>query len=76
MEFNQLRVGDKVRITALSVGDSHYRQRLIAMGLIPGTIFTVTRIAPLGDPIEIAIRGYALSLRKNEACMLQIEGVA
>jgi len=49
-----------------------YRQRLIAMGLIPGTEFTVSRMAPLGDPIEILVRGFALSLRKHEASILQI----
>jgi len=43
------------------------------MGLIPGTEFMVTRFAPLGDPVEIKIRGFSLTLRKNEASVLQIE---
>jgi ferrous iron transport protein A len=43
------------------------------MGLTPGTEFTVVRLAPLGDPIEIVVRGYSVSLRKNEAEMLQVE---
>ncbi len=75
MKFTQLRIGHKARITAIQAGDKHYRRRLIAMGLIPGTIFTVKRIAPLGDPIEISVRGYALSLRKSEASLLAIEEV-
>jgi ferrous iron transport protein A len=45
------------------------------MGLIPGTTFVVSRIAPLGDPIEITVRGFALSLRKGEAVILKIQGV-
>jgi ferrous iron transport protein A len=50
-----------------------YRQKLIAMGLLPGTEFTVSRIAPLGDPVEILVRGFALSIRKNEANILNIQ---
>lgn len=76
MRLNDLTVGQKARILALTGGKSLYRQRLISMGLLPGTEFTVTRIAPLGDPIEIMVRGFALSLRKDEAGMLRLEGVA
>lgn len=75
MRVSELRVGQTVRIVTLSTGDKAYRQKLIAMGLTPGTEFTVSRIAPLGDPIEIQVRGFALSLRKNEANILQIEEV-
>ena len=45
------------------------------MGLTPGTEFTVERLAPLGDPIEIRVRGYAMSLRKAEADMLEVERI-
>lgn len=76
MQMNQLRMGDRARIIALkSDGDRAYRKRLIAMGLLPGTAFTVSHVAPLGDPIEIIVRGFALSLRKNEASILQIEAI-
>ncbi len=75
MRFNELKVGCKARIVALTGGKSLYRQRLIALGLLPGTEFTVTRMAPLGDPIEIFVRGFALSLRKDEANMLALEAV-
>lgn len=73
MHLSDLKIGNKARIVSLMAGDKFYRQRLIAMGLIPGTEFIVSRIAPLGDPIEILVRGYALSLRKSEAHILQIE---
>jgi ferrous iron transport protein A len=43
------------------------------MGLTPGTEFTVTRYAPMGDPVEIEVRGFALSVRKDEATMLLVE---
>lgn len=73
MKFTDLKTGQHARITALQKGDKVYRQRLIAMGILPGTTFRVARLAPLGDPIEIEIRGFALSLRKDEAAMIQIE---
>ncbi|MBX3708989.1 MAG: ferrous iron transport protein A [Gammaproteobacteria bacterium] len=75
MQVKELTVGHRVRIVSLLAGHPMYRQRLIAMGLIPGTEFVVSRMAPLGDPIEILVRGFALSLRKNEASLLQIEEV-
>jgi len=75
MHFRELKVGHVARILALAEGNQAYRRRLIAMGLVPGTTFTVSRIAPLGDPIEILVRGFALSLRKEEASILQIEAI-
>jgi Fe2+ transport system protein FeoA len=73
MHIHDLQVGHKARIISLIDGDPVYRQRLLAMGLLPGTEFTVSRMAPLGDPIEIEVRGFALSLRKSEASILKIE---
>lgn len=70
-----MKVGDKGRITRIQAGEKVYRHRLVSMGLLPGTEFTVSRIAPLGDPIEITVRGFALSLRKGEASILHIEEV-
>jgi Fe2+ transport system protein FeoA len=75
MKFSDLKTGQKARIISVGKGDLVYRQRLIAMGLLPGTEFIVSRLAPLGDPIEIEVRGYALSLRKGEAEMLAIEAI-
>ena len=75
MLVSDLKIGSKVRIVSLVGGDKAYRQRLIAMGLLPGTEFTITRMAPFGDPIEIMVRGFALSLRKHEANVLQVVGV-
>lgn len=75
MHLSQLKVGEKGRIVHVASGDKVYRQRLLAMGLLPGTEFIVSRIAPLGDPVEIAVRGFALSLRKGEASILEVEKV-
>jgi Fe2+ transport system protein FeoA len=76
MQLSEMKVGSKGRIIKVNSGEKVYRQRLIAMGLLPGTEFVVSRIAPLADPIEIEVKGFALSLRKSEASILQIEGVA
>lgn len=74
--ISNLKRGDQARITGFNqTGDTVYRSKLLAMGLTPGTVFTISRIAPLGDPIEIVVRGYALSLRKVEASILNIESI-
>jgi len=75
MQLKDMKIGATARIMRLSSGEKSYRHRLISMGLIPGTELTVSRIAPLGDPIEIQVRGFALSLRKGEASILQLEEV-
>lgn len=71
--LNNLAVGDCGCIVSLKKSSKAYRSRLLAMGLTPGTKFEVTRFAPLGDPIEIKIRGFSLSLRKAEANVLLID---
>ena len=75
MQLKDMKIGKLARIVGLSAGNKGYRHRLISMGLIPGTELVVSRIAPLGDPVEILVRGFALSLRKNEADLLQLEEV-
>jgi Fe2+ transport system protein FeoA len=59
-------VGQKGRVTGFDL-PAEPRQRLLEMGVTMGTTFEVIRFAPLGDPIEIKVRGYHLSLRKHEA---------
>lgn len=54
-------------------GSQEYRARLMAMGLTPGTPFRVQRLAPLGDPVEIEVRGFSLSLRRTEADVIEVE---
>ena len=75
MRLRDMLVGHKGRILHIESGEPFYRQRLVAMGLLPGTEFTVTRIAPLGDPIIIFVRGFLLGLRKKEANILKIERI-
>jgi len=63
------------KIAGYGKGKKEYRKKLLAMGLIKGTEFTVKRVAPMGDPVEITVRGYNLTLRKDEAAVIAVEGV-
>lgn len=71
--LRELQRGEKGRVAGYVKGPSGYRERLLAMGLTRGTQLTVTRVAPLGDPVEISVRGFALSLRKDEAAAVIVE---
>jgi len=71
--LKDLSIGEKGRVTGFSKQGRAYRKRLLAMGLTPGTEFSIVRFAPLGDPVEITLRGFSLTLRKNEADILSIE---
>jgi len=75
LNLKDLKSGDKARVTGFKTEGRTYRKRLLAMGLIPGTEFSVVRFAPLGDPVEIALRGFSLTLRKDEADILSVEKV-
>ncbi|ESS71811.1 Fe2+ transport system protein A [Methyloglobulus morosus KoM1] len=71
--LKNLVIGDLAKIVGFEPTGKPYRKKLLAMGLTPGTEFSVTRFAPMGDPVEIKLRGFALTLRKDEASVLQIE---
>ena len=73
MSLKHLTVGDMGKIVGFEQAGKAYRKRLLAMGLTPGTEFSVTRFAPMGDPVEIKLRGFSLTLRKDEAAVLLIE---
>lgn len=73
ISLKNLAVGDSGRIVGFERAGKAYRKRLLAMGLTPGTEFRVTRFAPMGDPVEIKLRGFSLTLRKDEAAILLIE---
>lgn len=60
--------------TVISIGSSGaLRRRIIDMGITPGAVIIMRKVAPFGDPIEINVRGYELSIRKSEAQEIQIE---
>lgn len=72
MTLDTLPLGQEAVITAVG-GEGALRCHLLDMGLIPRTTVRVEKVAPLGDPIELRVRGYALSLRKEDARNITVE---
>lgn len=72
MTLNDLKIGRSAVITAVG-GEGPLRCRLLDMGLIPHTRITLQKVAPMGDPIQIQVRGYELTLRREDAEKIQIE---
>ncbi|MCQ8130882.1 FeoA family protein [Methylomonas rivi] len=76
MTLKELAIGDRAKIVGFNDSGKAYRRKLLAMGLTPGTEISLIRVAPLGDPVEILIRGYSLSLRKGEADAISVDKLA
>lgn len=70
--LGDVQVGGSSIIVKLH-GEGVLRRHLMDLGLIKGTPFTVVKVAPLGDPIEITVRGYELSIRKEEAAIVEVQ---
>lgn len=70
--LREIKVGQTVRAAKLS-GEGSVKRRIMDMGITKGAEIYVRRVAPLGDPIEITVRGYELSLRKSDAEMILVE---
>lgn len=71
MTLNEVKVGETARIVRLN-GNGAVKRRIMDMGLTNGTEVTVRKIAPLGDPIELTVRGYELSIRRDEAANVEV----
>lgn len=71
IQMSDLGIGEKGRVLGFDLAPE-FRSRLLEMGLTIGVEFTVVRFAPLGDPLEIKVRGYHLSLRKKEASGVRV----
>ena len=72
--LSQLKIGEQGTVVAVN-GEGAIRRRLFDMGITPGAEVYLRKKAPLGDPIEIAIRGYELTLRKSEASHVEIKSL-
>ncbi len=71
MNLSQLPIGRRGQVVQVE-GVDEISVRLMEMGLVPGTEFTLLGAAPLGDPLEMEVRGYRLSLRKSEAARVEV----
>lgn len=70
--LREVKIGSSVKIKKLH-GEGAVKRRIMDMGLTKGTEVFIRKVAPLGDPIEITVRGYELSLRKADAEMIEVE---
>ncbi len=73
--LKDVRVGETCTVSKLG-GSGAIKRRIMDMGITKGTRIYVRKVAPLGDPIEVTIRGYELSLRKDEASYVEVTNVA
>lgn len=73
MTLKDLQIGDRAKVAGFLEGGGAYRRKLLSMGLTPGAELSVTRVAPMGDPVEIRVRGFALSVRRDEAEAISVE---
>ncbi len=72
MTLAELKAGELAEITGYTLGNAAYRAKLLALGLTHGTQLKIINVAPLGDPFEIAVRGYHLSLRRDEVGVIKV----
>ncbi len=72
MTLSELKAGQMAEITGYTLGNSAYRAKLLALGLTRGVQVKIINVAPLGDPFDLAVRGYHLSLRKDEAKVIKV----
>lgn len=70
--LRQAKIGETVRVVKLH-GEGATKRRIMDMGLTKGVEVYIRKVAPLGDPVEITVRGYELSLRKADADMIEVE---
>ena len=70
--LKEVKIGETVRVIKLH-GEGAVKKRIMDMGITRGVEIYVRKVAPLGDPIEVTVRGYELSLRKEDANMIEIE---
>lgn len=70
--LKQAKIGETVKVVKLH-GEGAVKRRIMDMGLTRGVEVKVRKVAPLGDPIELTVRGYELSLRKADAEMIEVE---
>ena len=69
MKLNDAKIGSTVKLT----GQGATKKRIMDMGITKGAEIYIRKVAPLGDPIEVTVRGYELSLRKNDAALVEVE---
>ena len=72
MTLKEARVGSTVTVTRLT-GTGAVKRRIMDMGITKGVEIHIRKVAPLGDPVEVTVRGYQFSLRKEDAAMIEVQ---
>ncbi len=72
LRLRNIGIGSSAVVSGYEPGKAAYRQKLLSMGLTPGVEVTLKALAPLGDPVEVELRGFRLTLRKAEADVLRL----
>lgn len=72
MTLREAAIGQTVRVKKFT-GDGPVKRRIMDMGITKGVEINIRKVAPLGDPIEVTVRGYELSVRKADAAMIEVE---
>lgn len=75
MTLKEVAIGSTVKVTKLN-GEGAIKRRIMDMGIVKNVEIYVRKVAPLGDPLELTLRGYELSIRKDEAALIDVELVA
>jgi len=75
LTLDKIAIGRQVRMVGFDAQMPALRQQLLARGMTPGVIITMLGVAPLGDPIQVMLRGYTLSLRRKECQQIKVEYV-
>lgn len=70
--LKQAKVGETVKVVKLT-GQGAVKRRIMDMGITKGVEIFIRKVAPLGDPVEVTVRGYELSLRKDDTSMIEVE---
>lgn len=74
LTLKSIKIGQKVKVVKLH-GEGALKRRIMDMGITKGVELFIRKVAPLGDPIEIYVRGYELTLRKEDADMIEVETI-
>ena len=72
MKLSELKKGERAEVVSISVDNALLKRRMLDMGVTKGVIVNVKKIAPLGDPIDIELRGYELCLRKSDLSSIEV----
>lgn len=72
-KLSELKIGQKAKVIKLNIDNPEIRRHLLDMGITKGTEITIKKVAPLGDPVDIELRGYELCIRKEEMKNIDVE---